>query len=299
MFNKKNTQHLDDLEALSTQELEAILQADRQQEDTDDPETVYEALAILEKRGALESCHEDVDAAWKEFQTHYNIPEGDNESLYPCELPAELAAAKKKKRSVWKPLASLAAVFALMLFMAMPVFGQESLFRHIGRWTENVFSFSGGKQHTGYPEDIGGDTAFSNTDLIDVYVELTAKGCEAQVVPTWIPDGYSLRELSTAETPRNLKVFAYFANGEKALSLCFIILTEQVSGYYHEKSDDAVVIENINGIDHYFFQNGDQAKCCWVANNVECSISGDISEEDLQKVIRSIYSEVEESEKNN
>lgn len=300
MFSKKNTQHLESLDTLSTQELEAILQADRQRADTDDLETVYEALAILEKRGALESCHGDVDAAWKEFQTHYSIPEGDNESLYPSELPTELAAAKKKKRSVWKPLASLAAVLALMLFMAMPVFGKESLFRHIGRWTESVFNFSDGKQHSGYLDNTGGDIAFSNTDLVDIYVELVAQGCEAQVVPTWIPEGYSLRELSTAETPRNIRVYAYFENGEKSLSLCFIILTEQVSGgYYHEKSDDAVVIENINGIDHYFFQNCGQANCCWVTNNVECSIGGDISEEDLQKVIRSIYSEVEESEKNN
>ena len=132
MFNKKNTQHLDDLEALSIQELEAILQADRQQEDTDDPETVYEALAILEKRGALESCHEDVDAAWKEFQTHYNIPEGDNESLYPCELPAELAAAKKKKRSVWKPLASLAAALALLAVLFLG-FGHGFLGALFGR----------------------------------------------------------------------------------------------------------------------------------------------------------------------
>lgn len=301
MFSKKNTQHLDALDALSTQELEAIIQADRQQKTTDDLDAVYEALAILEERGALESCHADVDAAWKEFQTHYNIPEGDNAALYPSELPTERAAtAKKKKRSILKAISTAAAVFVLMMLMAAPVFGEKSLIQYVGQWTKSVFVFSDGGYHDGYTEEGSKDIVFKNADLVDVYKEVSLQGCNARVVPTWIPDGFSLTLLQTDKTPWDIMVHALFENGDETLSLAYLIPVEDTSapGNY-EKSNGEVTVENIKGIDHYFFQNASQYACCWVTDGVECSISGDITQETLQKIIRSIYSEVEKSEENN
>ena len=301
MLSKKNTQHLDALDALSTQELEAIIQADRQQKTTDDLDAVYEALAILEERGALESCHADVDAAWKEFQTQYNIPEGDNAALYPSELPTEGAAtAKKKKRSIWKAISTAAAVFVLMMLMAAPVFGEKSLIQYVGQWTKDVFSFSDGKYHSGYTEEGKGDITFKNNELIDIYTEILMQGCDASVVPTWIPDGYILSELSTTETPQSTNIVALFSSGDKFIKIFYAIHTETVNAVpYYEKSDDEVKVEKIAGVDHYFFQNADQYVCCWVREGVECSISGNMTQEELQKIVRSIYSEVEESAENN
>lgn len=297
MFSKKNTQHLDALDALSTQELEAIIQADRQQKTTDDLDAVYDALAILEERGALESCHADVDAAWKEFQTHYNIPEGDNAALYPSELPTEGAAKKKKKRSILKAISTAAAVFVLMMLMAAPVFGEKSLIQHVGQWTKSVFAFSDGGYHDGYTEEKNDDIIFKNADLIDVYAEVLTQGCEVRVVPTWIPDGFSLSMIDSWKTHSYIWICALFENGEKTITLSFAILTEANSaGYFHEKSNGEVMVENIAGVDHYFFRNADQYVCCWVRDSVECSISGNISQDELQKIVRSIYSEVEERE---
>lgn len=301
MFSKKNTQHLDALDALSTQELEAIIQADRQQKTTDDLDAVYEALAILEERDALESCHADVDAAWKEFQTHYNIPEGDNAALYPSELPTEgAAAAKKKKRSIWKAISTAAAVFVLMMLMAAPVFGEKSLIQYVGQWTKDVFSFSDGEYHDGYAEEGNGDIAFKNDELINVCTEVLMQGCEARVVPTWLPDGYVLRELYSSQVPSHTGVHALFENDENTISMYYAIHNESSnSNLYHEKGEGELNIIEIAGIDHYFFQNASRSVCCWVTDGVECSISGNIAREELQKIVRSIYSEVEESEENN
>lgn len=300
MFNKKNTQHLDALDALSTQELEAIIQADRQQKTTDDLDAVYEALTILEERGALESCHADVDAAWKEFQTQYNIPEGDNAALYPSELPTEGATtAKKKKRSIWKAISTAAAVFALMMLMAAPVFGEKSLIQHVGQWTKSLFTFSDGKYHSGYAEE-DEDIAFKNSDLANIYTEALIHGCDARVVPTWIPDGYTLSELFSSEMPEFVEIYAFFTNGEYTLNFAYTIsATESGTDYHYEKNENVVKNVKIAGIEHYYFQNAGRSACCWIADNVECFVDGNVTLEELQKIIRSIYSEVEESEESN
>lgn len=57
-------------------------------------------LAELEKREA-EGPPVDLEAAWQEFQTYYNIPEGRGAELYETgELPAE---AKKRRRRLRLP----------------------------------------------------------------------------------------------------------------------------------------------------------------------------------------------------
>lgn len=290
MFSKKNTQHLDALDALSTQELEAIIQADRQQKTTDDLDAVYEALAILEERDALESCHADVDAAWKEFQTQYNTPEGDNAALYPSELPTEGAAKKKKKRSIWKAISTAAAVFALMMLMAVPVFGEKSLIQYVGQWTKSLFTFSDEKYDSEYDEEGLNGIAFKNTELIDVYMEVAMQGCEAMVVPTWIPDGFSLSELYSLETLSDIKVCAQFENGDQELTLEYSILTgDTPAQIHHAESDGEVKVENIAGIDHYFFRGGSRSFCRWVADRTECSINGNISQQELREIICCIY----------
>lgn len=300
MFNMKNTQHLDYLDALSTQELEALIQDDWQQESADNSETISRALAILEERGALACDCVDVDAAWQEFQTRYNIPEGENASLYPGRLPADRAAAgKRRSRSILKALSAAAAVFALVLFMAMPVFGSESLFRLFGQWTESMFTFSDEQGNAGDPPKMD-EYRTDNPGLMTVYKEILAQGDYDHVVPAWLPEGFSLSELSTTPMPRYTKVVAAFSKDEKTLTIVYLIYGGNVSSdFLSEKGDGEVKMVEIAGVDHYFFQNNDQWLCCWVRNNIECSIGGDISENDLQKVIQSIYSEVEESEKNN
>ena len=79
MLDEKNWS---ELETLSTEELEALIQADWQQQSTDESDKIYRALTILESRGALACGSVDVDAAWQEFNTHYNTPEGKNACLY-------------------------------------------------------------------------------------------------------------------------------------------------------------------------------------------------------------------------
>ncbi len=288
MLDEKNWS---ELETLSTEELEALIEADWQQQSTDESDKIYRALTILESRGALACGSVDVDAAWQEFNTHYNTPEGKNACLYPIQTPTEGAAPKKARRVVWKALSAVAAIFTLVLILTVPVFGEKNLIEYVGQWTKDHFNFSDGKYHSEYAEEGSGDIAFKNAELIDIYMELLAQGCNARLVPTWIPDGFSLVELTTEETPRNIKVVACFAGGEKNIVLSYAIHTEAVSSLPYYEKDDLLTVENIAGIDHYFFPNASQNVCAWVSGRIECSISSNISQQELRKMVLSVYTD--------
>jgi hypothetical protein len=89
---------------------------------------------------------------------------------------------------------------------------------------------------------------------------------------------------------RFIQVYAFFENGDQYLTLNYSILTgEEGTGYYYEKSDDEVVLENIAGVDHYFFRNASRYVCVWMVDGVECSISLSGSLEELRKIVCSIY----------
>ena len=44
-----------------------------------------------------------------------------------------------------------------------------------------------------------------------------------------------------------------------------------------------------DGIEHYIMTNNRQINAVWTNKNYECSIGGDISEDELRKMIDSIY----------
>ncbi len=136
------------------------------------------------------------------------------------------------------------------------------------------------------------DSNSQNPALRDLSREVVAQGCNATVVPTWLPEGLSLTQLETSETPWNIMVHAIFENGAGTLSITYLIPIGDASAQgYYERSDDEVVVEKIAGIDHYFFRNASRYVCVWMADGVECSISLSGSQEELRKIVYSIYAD--------
>lgn len=288
MRNKK-TQHFDGLEQLSTQELETILQNDWEQSETDNSEMIYRVLGILEQRKFDTQQKANTSAAWQEFQTRYNTPEGQDLSLYPCELPKQ--RGKSKSSGMLRRICAAAAVLCLVFILAVPAFGSESVFQIIGRWTEDFFRFSDGSPDFG--ETVGGSNnsySGNNSVLMEVFQATVRQGCSTRVVPSWIPEGFQKDFLSETATPQYARITSAFVKDGKSLALTYRVYDAPVdSDFFYEKGAEDVKTMEIAGVTHYFYQNMGQQKCCWVNENVECSIAGDISRDDLVKIIRSIY----------
>ena len=82
----KNDEKYAYLNRLSTEQLEELLRMDMEMAEPGNEDVVFHILEVIEQR---EDEHPtgripDVDKAWAEFQEYYNVPEGADDSLYPC-----------------------------------------------------------------------------------------------------------------------------------------------------------------------------------------------------------------------
>ena len=82
----KNDEKYAYLNRLSTEQLEELLHMDMEMAEPGNEDVVFHILEVIEQR---ENEHPtdaspDVDKAWAEFQEYYNVPEGADDSLYPC-----------------------------------------------------------------------------------------------------------------------------------------------------------------------------------------------------------------------
>ena len=57
----------------------------------------------------------------------------------------------------------------------------------------------------------------------------------------------------------------------------------------HEKKAESVAVWNLAGVDHYVISNNNTWIITWVINNIECTITTDCPEEDVYRLIKSIY----------
>ena len=61
------------------------------------------------------------------------------------------------------------------------------------------------------------------------------------------------------------------------------------SMFQHEKKAESIAVWNIADIDHYVISNNKTLIVTWVIENIECSITTDCPEEDVYRLIKSIY----------
>ncbi|BAK99243.1 hypothetical protein OBV_20450 [Oscillibacter valericigenes Sjm18-20] len=59
----------------------------------------------------------------------------------------------------------------------------------------------------------------------------------------------------------------------------------------YEKDNSQVTVYTAGEIDHYIMENNDVLTATWFADNLECSIMGEISESEMGAMINSIYEE--------
>lgn len=106
----------------------------------------------------------------------------------------------------------------------------------------------------------------------------------------WIPEGFTFSGLKVYDDLPEPMLTALYENNSTG---CVIIITvnihQEPKASIHEKDENDVEVYQINGIDHYIMNNNDQITAVWFINELECSITGGVSEDDLKTMIKSIY----------
>lgn len=261
------------LSRLPREELRHLL-ADELNKDTSDIDDVFVRLLLSELniRGTDPAFCDDetVDTACEKFRM-------DTENTQ-----------KPQKRGYqrWMLAAASIVLVLCILFFALPGTAQADDVQDVlSWWSDSVFRFfKQGKQ-------INVQTYVYETDhpgLQQIYDTVTELGITEPVVPSWIPDGLELAELKPIQTAADHGVFAKLLSKKQHILILMTLRTGEMT-LQHEKDESLVNIWDLAGCEHYVVSNENERIVTWVKNGVECILSTDCPEEDVYKIIKSIY----------
>lgn len=273
MRNGNMIGHCGELEQLSTEELDRMLHAELHKEDAD-PEEVRSILAVLKAR---EEAPIEPDAAAQQAWEKYR-------------MRTKVRSAGLFKRGGWLLRVAVAGIVLSVLLVGFSTQVEADVFwNRIARWTDSVIEFftpgSGGRQ----------DEYVFQTEhpgLQQVYDTVSGLGITQPVVPMWIPEGYELAGCKEMATKNKTTVVALFRNGEDLINYNIILYTEDAPNQY-QKGEAAVKVFELEEISHYVVKNNALWVAVWTKDNIECSISINCQEEELYKILRSIYDKEE------
>lgn len=282
-----------DLEQMRTQDLEELLRQDAHSSCGGgfSAEFIERVLGVIEKRERLrpQSVLPDIDEAWSSFQANYLPDVGD----YPKIYSEEAADQTADSRGVSKPLRRrirpliVAAVICAILGSALVVQASGvDIWGALARWTSEVFHFE--QPDTGFQPPVASG---ANVEYASLEEALDAYHSSLHVCPTWWPSGFELTALNAYKRTDIVFICAYYRRDEKSILIILRLYPEaqSVTTASFEKDRAKLNEYRKGGITHYVMQNLGNSRATWINKQIVCSLSGEITQAELEKMIDSIY----------
>lgn len=260
------------LELYPTEELDHMLQTELQKEDSNS-DVVIAILAVLQEREKdmpIELTYAD-RLAWQKYLSH----------THTQRKPV-------KKRNWMLRAACIVAILGIFVGMVSYDVGADAILGRIARWTDSVIEFFSPESTDHRQPEFTFKT--NHPGLQQVYDVVTNLGVTKPVVPMWIPEGYTLTYCNEIRTENKTTVMAGFKNDPKVICYNLAIRLENVPTKY-QKEEAGVVSYDFEDTTHYIIRNYDMWVVIWTQENIECSVSVDCREDELYKIIQSIYDE--------
>lgn len=279
MTPEQNNGSFDYLNKLNIQQLREILRL-QLDEDEVNIELIKKINAVLASK--TEEPELDVASAYDRLRAAES-----SEPLYSevlDEMTAEKAVRPRPKfRALFK--VGLVAAVVIVLFIGTGIVGYAMGFDFWGAmrdWTEDRFGF------------LSGDSLYQRTEVEDSYSklreELRANGATVDVVPEYMPSGYSLSSVTTEDSLRGLGIFCTLSNNDKEILLNYTLTAKEPNTIF-PKDESSPEVYTVCGIEHNIFTNEGSYIAVWVNQNVQCEIYKVEDREELLKMIDSIYKE--------
>lgn len=251
----------------------------------------------------------DVDAAWERFKTNYLPYVTDGRSLYDFDDDepnhtevanpvSDISSLSNKKRisprgrRLLGRMASLAAVIAVLLgLLTVTAYAMGyDLWGVIAQWTKDTFTFVSVSKVN---DEENPSASITEGEYVDLQAALDAYGITEQLVPSWIPDGFTL-DIVNVDDGNDPQMVVFQANYRRDEQWIVIQLNMHQDSYDvtyagWEKDDVDVDILKVENCEFYLLENMGRECAIWSNGPFECSIIGDISSEELSEVIKSIY----------
>lgn len=283
MPNNQNRQDIAfaKLDTMSTEELQQILREDASKPEGEgsDMETLLYVMEVLAKRRKEQNEGKSPEEALDSFKRKYYKP---NDHSFVSE---RVNLGQNKCIQVWWSRGLIAAAAALVLIISSSFTASAmgfDLFEVIAKWTQETFHFS----------------TIGQTDPVDpnpiltypcrsLQTALSEFDVATNVVPLWLPEGYTEVDLKVDETPIQRRFFAKYQSGENTIR---IRIVDYLSGTptQIEQSDKLVEVYSSVGVDYYIFDNLGQLQAVWTVDNLECYVSGPVTLPEIKIIIDSI-----------
>ena len=279
---------------MSTEELEAILQADfelPEEEESDMEKILYITEVIAQRRaGQPTGRYANMDEAWESFVDNY-LPEEDQAAFRPdgsLSKGNEVNTKKSKPRFIRTVLIRVASVaLAIALVSAAgtvtaSAFGFD-FWAWLTAWTREAF----GIENPNYTYS-GKDQKIPE-QLDELHALMREYGFPDNLLPTYLPEGYETYAVNSEATSAFMALYCLLKKDDEFITLNYTMyLNNQVTEEAQKDEDDPYAYER-GGVTHYIMTNDETYYAVWTVDNVECFLYGVSSREELTQMISSIY----------
>lgn len=266
-------------DSISTEELQEILRKHAHGElnaepNTDELSEIMEVLSVRRQKEEPHAFHSD-EEAFADFCEHY-MPKEEN------------AKPPKVVRFPSRIFKTAAAVLAIVLILALGTTATANAFDYdiwgrFANWTKEIFHFTDLKQGTTATEP----DKENNLELKSLQDALTQYKVTENLIPAWLPEGYTNRDLQIMESPRGRTIHAVYEKNASEL-IIQIRQTIGVPANQIEKNDDLLEVYTVDGVEYYIFSNTETLQAAWSIGEFECMIGGNITLEEMKLIIDSI-----------
>lgn len=285
MVNQNPDEKFAYLDQLSTQELEALIRADVDSPENQNDEAVFHILEVLHERTKQDpdAVTLDKDELWRDIQSVYHTPEGEDRVLYPqgeekADHPVASGSAQTKKRPYAKWALSAAAVVAVAL-SANLVCARATGFDVFGflvQHTADVFRYKTDSELCSQVQEV--------FDQNHIPVELA---------PQWYPKGFSMGKPEVYEEEFSTAVFVPFDNRTEdkffSVQVRWYSVRDELLKLDHQW--EPVSKQEYTSGDRTFFvvSNDGYTTAVWSdRETLMMTIIGDLTLQETQKIIDSI-----------
>jgi hypothetical protein len=251
-------------------------------EDEINVELLDELLDIYDKHDDVPAV--DVNAALERFKRDF-INQGETYLTEDAEdadntmqtSRAVISTHPNRRKSMLRYGYIAAALIVILTIILYSTTAGASVRLAIGNWTSETFSF-GPLRFATQP----------NPELESLYKTLDDYEITDRLAPTWLPDEFSLFDLSIFALADRTVIVALFIDGSRVLTIQIVKLLG-FTFHDYEKDETEIELYPHNDIDHYIMMNNERVVVVWSTGDYECSIIGDITKDEARQMIDSIY----------
>ena len=201
----------------------------------------------------------------------------------------------RKSRISRRAFFAVAAVVAVLASMVTAQALGVDIFGFFGRWTDERFTFTGLEDEAGYQEkersyflEEGETAEFSSLDEA-----LEAFRINLPLVPHWFPEGFGELKVTGAVMPYGMFIFANSEGREQYLTIEYSEFGEDGPTVVVEKDQNDPILYESGGMTHYIVTDNGHCKATWTIDNIQCIICAPITVEEMERIIGSIYSDID------